>query len=67
MSEAQTALDNLKAMCRDGESQEEHDTHAAELAALYATFQGDGSPSNPATGDTPLTAAVVVVSDLTPA
>lgn len=42
-----------------------HEEHRAELEAAYRAFQGDGSPTNPASGETPLTANLMVDSGLT--
>lgn len=65
MSAEEDALVALKARCVEGETQEEHDTHAAELVSAYKAFQeraGDVSPSNPAEGETAIEAHVVVDS-----
>jgi hypothetical protein len=47
----QAALDLAKLKCVEGESPEEHEAHAGELAAAYAAFaarSGQGQVSNPA-------------------
>ena len=57
----------LKQMCAEGETEEEHDTHKAELEAAYLALQqesGVASPSNPASGETALEAHIVVQGDM---
>lgn len=69
MSAEEDALIALKGRCVEGETQEEHDTHQAELAAAYKAFQeraGEVSESNPAEGETAIEAHVVVDSSLNP-
>lgn len=59
-----STLDELKAQCQDGETAAEHEAHAAQLAAAYATLAAPQA-SNPAPqGVTELSAHVVVNSDL---
>ncbi len=67
ISKAEAALVNAKAKCFKvcGKlGPEAHESHRAELEAAYAAFQGEASPSNPASGETPLTANLVVDSGL---
>jgi hypothetical protein len=70
MAGEEEALLALKERCLEGETEEEHATHAAELEAAYKAFQerkGDVSESNPAPeGETPLEAHLTVESTLEP-
>lgn len=63
MANAEEALVALKAQCLEGESEEAHAAHAAELEAAYAAFaEQREEESNPAEGETQMSADVVVTS-----
>jgi hypothetical protein len=63
MSKAQDVLDAAKALCVEGESEEDHAQHSAKLEAAYKAFS-DGSVSNPSPqGETGIDAHVVVSAE----
>ncbi len=62
----ESRLNELKFLCVEDESAEAHASHAADLEAAYAAFQGRTQGSNPAPADavTELSAELVVASDM---
>lgn len=61
----ESRLNELKMLCLEGESDEAHAAHTAELADAYAAFAGR-QESNPAPAGvvTEVTADLVVASDM---
>ena len=59
---AQAALDAAKKLCKKGESERQHEAHRERLEAAYAAFAQQNA-SNPAQGETSLSAHVVVTSE----